>query len=84
MKKVIAVLALVAFTITTVACRETTQQKSEEALEAVGNDIEAGLEEAGDAIENAAEETGDALKKAGNEIEEEIQGTDDHNGDDDH
>ncbi|WP_035335726.1 hypothetical protein [Dokdonia sp. PRO95] len=87
MKKVFVVLALVGFTFSTISCRETTQDKIENSAEAAGQDIENGLEEAGDAIENAAEKTGDAIEnganKAGQEIEEEIEGTDDYNGDDD-
>ncbi len=76
MKKVVVVLALVGFTFSTISCRETTQDKIENSAEAAGQDIENGLEEAGDAIENGA-------NKAGQEIEEEIEGTDDYNGDDD-
>lgn len=83
MKKVFVVLALVGFTFSTISCRETTQDKIENSAEAAGEDIENGLEEAGDAIENAAEKTGDAINKAGEELEEEIEGTDDYNGDDD-
>ena len=83
MKKVFVVLALVGFTFSTISCRETTQDKIENSAEAAGQDIENGLEEAGDAIENAAEKTGDAIDKAGEELEEEIEGTDDYNGDDD-
>ncbi|AWH73284.1 MULTISPECIES: Rv0909 family putative TA system antitoxin [unclassified Dokdonia] len=83
MKKVFVVLALVGFTFSTISCRETTQDKIENSAEAAGEDIENGLEEAGDAIENAAEKTGDAIDKAGEELEEEIEGTDDYNGDDD-
>ena len=83
MKKVFVVLALVGFTFSTISCRETTQDKIENSAEAAGQDIENGLEEAGDAIENAADKTGDAIDKAGEELEEEIEGTDDYNGDDD-
>lgn len=83
MKKVFVVLALVGFTFSTISCREATQDKIENSSEAAGEDIENGLEEAGDAIENAAEKTGDAIDKAGEELEEEIEGTDDYNGDDD-
>ena len=72
MKKVFVVLALVGFTFSTISCRETTQDKIENSAEAAGEDIENGLEEAGDAID-----------KAGEELEEEIEGTDDYNGDDD-
>ena len=83
MKKVFVVLALVGFTFSTISCRETTQDKIENSAEAVGEDIEDGLEEAGDAIENAADKAGNAIENAGQELEEEIEGTDDYNGDDD-
>lgn len=87
MKKVFVVLALVGFTLSTVSCRETTQDKIENAAEATGNDIEDGARKAGDEIEEGAREAGNAVEgaanKAGEEINEEIEGTDDYNGDDD-
>ena len=83
MKKVVVVLALVGFTLSTISCRETTQDKIENSVEAVGEDIEGGLEEAGEAIEDAADKAGNAIENAGQELEEEIEGTDDYNGDDD-
>lgn len=42
----------------------------------MGEDVENAAEEAGNEVENAAE-------NAGNEMEEEVDGTDDMNGDDD-
>jgi hypothetical protein len=53
------------------SCRETTQEKTEEAVEAIGEDIEAGTEEAAEAVEQELEE-------AGREIDEEYHGTDDN------
>ncbi|TVZ52175.1 hypothetical protein [Dokdonia sp. Hel_I_53] len=76
MKKVFVAIALIGFTFSTISCRETTEDKMENAAEAAGNDMENAAERTGDAIENTAE-------AAGNEMEEEIEGTDDYNGDDD-
>lgn len=76
MKKVFVAIALIGFTFSTISCRETTEEKMEDAAEAAGNDIEDGARDAGNAVENAAD-------NAGNEIEEEVEGTDDYNGDDD-
>ena len=55
------------------SCRETTQNKTEEAAEAIGKDIEEGAKEAGEKIKKGAE-------KLGEEVEEEINETDDVNG----
>ena len=65
-------MAIIAISLTTYSCRETTGDKAEEAIEAAAEDTEDNLEEAGEAIENVGEE-----------IEEEVQGTDDRNGDND-
>ena len=73
MKKIVAVIALVGFTLSTISCRETTENNIEATAETVVEDVEEGLDEAGDTIEDA-----------GQELEEEIEGTDDYNGDDDH
>ncbi len=66
MKRTLVSLAFVAAVIMTYSCRETTQEKTEEAVEAMGEDIE-----------NAAEETGDAIKEGADELNDEIQGNDD-------
>lgn len=83
MKKVIVCFAALAFVISLTSCRETTEEKAEDAIEAAAQDAEENLEKAGDAIEDAVEETGEAIENAGNELQEEIEGTDDVNGDDD-
>ena len=48
------------------SCRETTQEKTEEAVEAIGEDVE-----------QAAEEAGDAIQEGADELNDEIQGNDD-------
>jgi hypothetical protein len=65
MKKVILALAFVA-TLTFLSCKETTEDKVEDSMESVGNDIENGLEDAGDAIDSTA-------TKMGNDIEEGVE-----------
>ena len=48
------------------SCRETTQDKTEEAVEAIGEDIEENTREAGRKLKEGAE-------KIDNEVEEELQ-----------
>lgn len=76
MKKVITTLAALALIVSISSCRETTEEKAEDAVESAAQDAEDNMERAGDEIENAAD-------NAGQEIEEEVDGTDDMNGDDD-
>ena len=73
MKKLVMLLAVALMSISLYSCRETTQEKTEEALEAIGKDVKEGAEEAGEKIEKGA-------KKVGKEIDEEIHETDDVNG----
>ncbi|MGM0932773.1 MAG: hypothetical protein ACQEWD_04940 [Bacteroidota bacterium] len=69
MKKLILFLVtILAFSLN--ACRETTQEKTQDAIEAIGEDIEDNAKKAGEKIEEGA----DKLKK---EIDEEIHETDD-------
>ena len=70
MKKLSLLLLAAVFSLSIYSCRETTEEKTEDAVEEIGNDIETSAEEAGDQIEQAADE-------AEAEIDEEINGTDD-------
>jgi PBP1b-binding outer membrane lipoprotein LpoB len=64
MKKTLLGLVLMG-ALFVVSCKEkTTEEKVEDAVESVGNDIEKTAEEAGDAIENAVDETGQAIENA--------------------
>lgn len=54
------------------SCRETTQQKTQEAVRAIGEDIEDNTKKAGKKIEEGA-------KKVKEEIKEEVNNTDDVN-----
>ncbi len=76
MKKLSLLLLAAVFSLSIYSCRETTEERTEENFEEVGNDIEESAEEVGNDIEGAAE-------NAENEFEEEVQGTDDMNADDD-
>ena len=76
MKKVFTTFAALALIVSVSSCRETTGDKAEDAIESAAQDAENNVKKAGDAVENAAD-------KAGQEINEEINGTDDVNGDDD-
>lgn len=54
------------------SCRETTQEKTQDALESIGEDIETNAKKAGEKIEEGAE-------KVVKEIDEEVHNTDDMN-----
>lgn len=69
MKKLSLLLLASVFTLSIYSCRETTEEKTEDSLEEVGNDVE-----------NTTE---DAYDQAETEVNEEIEGTDDVNADDD-
>lgn len=72
MKKSILLLAAI-FALGLTSCRETTQEKTKEAVEAIGEDIEDNARKAGEKIEEGA-------KKVKKEVDEEIHETDDVNG----
>lgn len=70
MKKLSLLLLAAVFSLSIYSCRETTEEKTEDAVEEIGNDIEESAEEAGEEIEQAAD-------NVEAEIDEEIDGTDD-------
>lgn len=72
MKKLFLLFAVATMSLSIYSCRETTEEKTEDAVESMGEDVE----NAGEEVENAAENAGD-------EMEEEVEGTDDMNADDD-
>ena len=76
MKKVLLSTIMVLFlSLTFTSCRDT-KEKTEDT-------IEEAMDNAGDAIDEAGDAVEDAANEAGQEIEEEVDGTDDVNGDDD-
>ncbi|WP_300437477.1 hypothetical protein [Christiangramia sp.] len=72
MKKSVILIMAAIFSLSIYSCRETTQEKTEEAAKAIGKDIEEGAEKAGEKIKKGAE-------KVEQEIDEEIHNTDDVN-----
>ena len=70
MKKVILMLMLVGMTSSFYSCRETTQEKAKDAVEAIGEDIESGTKKAAEKIEEGA-------KKVKSEVQEGIDKTKD-------
>lgn len=72
MKKLFIILMLAGITTSFYSCRETTQEKTEEAVKAIGKDIEDNTKKAGQKIEEGA-------KKVKEEIDEEVNNTDDVN-----
>jgi F0F1-type ATP synthase membrane subunit b/b' len=73
MKRLILLLVVATMATTVYSCRETTQEKSQEALESIGEDIETNAKKAGEKIEKGA-------KKVVRELDEELHNTDDVNG----
>lgn len=62
MKKAFLGLALLS-TFLVISCKEATQDKVEEATEAIGNDIETATENTIDAIDSTATEIGNDIKE---------------------
>ncbi len=73
MKKLITLLLVAGLATSVISCRETTQDKTKDALESIGEDIETNAEKAGEKIEKGA-------KKVVKELDEELHDTDDVNG----
>jgi cell division protein ZapA (FtsZ GTPase activity inhibitor) len=71
MKKLFLSLAVMA-TLTVVSCKETTEDKIEDATEAVGSDIENTMDEAGDAIDSTANKAGDDMENAVEDVKKEM------------
>jgi hypothetical protein len=72
MKKMFLMLLMAGISSSFYSCRETTQQKTEDAVEAIGKDIEENTKKAGKKIEEGA-------RKVKKEVNEEINNTDDVN-----
>ena len=71
MKKTILTLAFVS-TLAFFSCKESTQDKVEEATEAVGEEIETATENTIDAIDSTATEVGKDIENGVEEVKEEI------------
>lgn len=70
MKKIVIVFGALVMSLSNYSCRETTEEKTEEAIDAIGEDIEEGSKKAAEDIEKGAE-------KVEQEIHEEMHETDD-------
>ncbi len=71
MKKLFLTFACVA-TLLVVSCKESTQDKVEEATEAVGEDIQTATENTIDAIDSTATEVGNDIENGVDNVKEEI------------
>lgn len=73
MKKLFLLFAVATMSLSIYSCRETTEEKTEDAVEAMGEDVENAAEEAGNEMEEAGQEVENAAENAENEMEEEVQ-----------
>jgi len=62
MKKLSLLLLATVFTLSIYSCRETTEEKTEDAVEEIGNDVEEATEESVEAVEDATEESVEAVE----------------------
>jgi gas vesicle protein len=72
MKKVILALAFVS-TLSFVSCKESTEEKVEDATEAVGNEIETAAENTADAIDSTATKVGNDIEEGAEKVEEKVE-----------
>lgn len=72
MKKVILALAFVS-TLAFVSCKESTEEKVEDATEAVGNEMEEGLENTADAIDSTTTKVGNDIEEGAEKVEEKVE-----------
>ncbi|CAM4351088.1 hypothetical protein [Gillisia limnaea] len=70
MKKLILMLMVAGMASSIYSCRETTQEKTQDAVEAIGEDIESNTKKAAEKIEEGA-------KKVKKEVQEGIDDTKD-------
>ena len=71
MKKLLLIMVAV-LAISLSSCRETTQKKTEDAVEAIGKDIEDNVNKAGDKVKEGAEKIEKGAEEVEKEIDEEI------------
>lgn len=72
MKKLFLSLAVIA-SMTMISCKETTEDKVEDATEAVGEDIEMNVDHAGHVMDSTATEVGNDIKDATKEGAESVE-----------
>lgn len=61
MKKLIIIVSALVFCLS--SCRESTQEKSREAVDAIGEDIERNAEKIGEEIEQGAQQAGEKIEE---------------------
>ena len=66
MKKLFLLLMIAGITTSLYSCRETTKEKSEEAVKAIGEDIETNVKKASEKIEEGA-------KNVKEEVQEKVE-----------
>jgi len=66
MKKLFLLLMIAGMTTSLYSCRETTREKSKEAVDAIGKDIETNVKKASEKIEDGA-------KKVKEEVQEKVE-----------
>lgn len=64
MKKLFLLLMIAGITTSLYSCRETTKEKSEEAVEAIGKDIETNVKKAGEKIEEGAKKVKEEVQES--------------------
>ncbi|TDN90423.1 hypothetical protein DET49_10583 [Salegentibacter sp. 24] len=69
-------ISVAVFTLSLYSCRETTQEKTEDAVEAIGEDIEDGVNKAGEKVKEGARKIEEGAEKIEDEIDEEIHNND--------
>ncbi|MUP44338.1 hypothetical protein E0K83_01090 [Gramella sp. BOM4] len=73
MKKLFLLFAVATMSLSIYSCRETTEEKTEDAVEAMGEDVENAAEEAGNEMEEAGQDIENAAENAENEMEQEVE-----------
>jgi len=68
MKKLSLLLLAAVFTFSFYSCRETTEEKTEDAVEETGNDMKEATEESVDAVEEATDKFVDAVEEAAEDV----------------
>ena len=71
MKKLIIVSSALIFSLS--ACRESTQEKSREAVDAIGEDIERTTEEIGEEIQEGAKNAGDKIEEGVRRLDQKLE-----------
>ena len=73
MKKLFLLFAVATMSLSIYSCRETTEEKTEDAVEAMGEDVENAADEAGNEMEEAGQDVENAAENAEEEMEQEVQ-----------